>query len=82
MHYVCLLVCVVTLVLGEELKDKYKGYLIPPLPEKTVLSTTTSKLALLIVWLDRFNSEFMEFRRRELQKFLERLSSMCTFIFC
>jgi len=45
--------------LREELKEKFKGHLIPPLPEKTVLN--------------RFNVEFIEFRRRELQKFLERI---------
>jgi sorting nexin-1/2 len=46
--------------LREQLCEKQKGYLIPPLPEKALLN--------------RFNAEFLEFRRRELERFLHRIS--------
>jgi len=45
--------------LREKLAEKYKGYLIPPLPEKALLN--------------RFNTEFLENRRRELERFLQRI---------
>jgi len=45
--------------LREQLAEKHKGYLIPPLPEKALLN--------------RFNTEFLEYRRRELEKFLQRI---------
>jgi sorting nexin-1/2 len=45
--------------LREKLLENYKGYLIPPLPEKALLN--------------RFNNEFIEYRRRELEKFLKRI---------
>jgi len=47
--------------LREKLLEAYKGYLVPPLPEKTLLN--------------RFSIEFMEYRRKELEKFLCRLSA-------
>jgi len=47
--------------LREHLLEKHKGYLIPPLPEKQIIN--------------RFSAEFIEFRRRELEKFLYRIVS-------
>jgi len=45
--------------LREQLAENNKGYLIPPLPEKAVLN--------------RFNAEFVEYRRKELERFLQRV---------
>jgi len=45
--------------LREQLAENNKGYLIPPLPEKAILN--------------RFNAEFVEYRRRELERFLKRV---------
>ncbi|PRP73193.1 vacuolar protein sorting-associated protein vps5 [Planoprotostelium fungivorum] len=45
--------------LRERLAENNKGYLIPPLPEKGLIN--------------RFNSEFVEYRRKELEKFLIRV---------
>eukprot|EP01133_Synstelium_polycarpum_P007363 gene7363-8576_t len=42
------------------LKDTKKGVIIPPLPEKAVLN--------------KFNKDFLEIRRRELEKFLNRIA--------
>lgn len=53
--------------LREQLQEHYPGYLIPPLPEKQLFN--------------RFNPEFMEFRKKELEKFLQRVTShhvLCT----
>lgn len=47
--------------LRTQLLDHHKGYMIPPLPEKQIIN--------------RFNAEFVEFRRRELERFLFRLVS-------
>eukprot|EP01114_Cavostelium_apophysatum_P017147 TRINITY_DN5024_c0_g1_i1.p1 TRINITY_DN5024_c0_g1~~TRINITY_DN5024_c0_g1_i1.p1 ORF type:complete len:424 (+),score=125.78 TRINITY_DN5024_c0_g1_i1:1769-3040(+) len=45
--------------LREYLLENHKGYLVPPLPEKQIIN--------------RFNAEFIEFRRRELERFLNRI---------
>jgi len=45
--------------LREQLAENHKGYLVPPLPEKAILN--------------RFNLDFIEYRRKELQKFLARI---------
>eukprot|EP01128_Nolandella_sp_AFSM9_P004655 TRINITY_DN211_c0_g1_i1.p1 TRINITY_DN211_c0_g1~~TRINITY_DN211_c0_g1_i1.p1 ORF type:complete len:419 (-),score=151.69 TRINITY_DN211_c0_g1_i1:93-1349(-) len=45
--------------LRKQLRQQYPSLLAPPLPEKTVL--------------DRFAPEFMEYRRKELQRFLKRV---------
>jgi len=45
--------------LRDKLLEQHKGYLVPPLPEKAILN--------------RFNSEFVEYRRRELERFLARV---------
>jgi len=47
--------------LHNHLCDHFKGIIIPPLPEKSIT--------------DRFSPDFMEFRRRELEKFLKRTVS-------
>jgi len=47
--------------LHNHLVDHYKGIIIPPLPEKSLI--------------DRFSPDFIEFRRRELEKFLKRVTS-------
>jgi len=44
--------------LHEMLKLEYKHLIIPPLPEKTIF--------------DRFSPEFVEYRRKELERFLKR----------
>jgi sorting nexin-1/2 len=48
--------------LHDRLEAQYKGYVIPPLPEKNSLS------------FNRFTPEFIEYRRKELEKFLRRLA--------
>jgi len=45
--------------LREQLAENKKGCLIPPLPEKALFN--------------RFNTEFIEYRRRELERFLHRV---------
>jgi sorting nexin-1/2 len=47
--------------LYSQLQEKYKGVILPPIPEKNALS--------------RFNEDFIEFRRRELEKFLRRVGA-------
>jgi len=47
--------------LREKLVESHKGNLVPPLPEKQIIN--------------RFNAEFIEHRRRELERFLLRIAS-------
>jgi sorting nexin-1/2 len=46
--------------LHDQLREHNKGYLIPPLPEKGIIS--------------RFSADFIETRRRDLEKFLNRVA--------
>jgi sorting nexin-1/2 len=48
--------------LHEQLSTHYRNYIVPPLPEKNSLS------------FNRFTPEFIEIRRRELEKFLRRVA--------
>lgn len=47
--------------LFDKMKESFKGYIIPPLPDKTIIQ-------------NRFDPQFIEARRRELGKFLTRLA--------
>jgi len=47
--------------LYDKLRESFKGYIIPPLPNKTIIQ-------------NRFDPQFIEARRRELGKFLGRLA--------
>ena len=70
----------------DQLRIHNKGVLIPPLPEKALISMSLSifsslplsSLSLLPIslsnaQLDRFSTEFIETRRKELEKFLNRV---------
>jgi len=48
--------------LNDKLRERFKGYIIPPLPDKTIIQ-------------NRFDPQFIEARRRELGKFLNRLAA-------
>eukprot|EP01116_Phalansterium_solitarium_P023346 TRINITY_DN8118_c0_g1_i1.p1 TRINITY_DN8118_c0_g1~~TRINITY_DN8118_c0_g1_i1.p1 ORF type:complete len:443 (+),score=212.65 TRINITY_DN8118_c0_g1_i1:88-1329(+) len=49
------------LALRDQLSEQHRGHLIPPLPEKQLIN--------------RFSAEFVEYRRRELERFLQRVLS-------
>jgi len=47
--------------LHDKLKESFKGFIIPPMPEKTIIQ-------------NRFDTQFVENRRRELGKFLKEVT--------
>lgn len=47
--------------LHDNLKEHFKGYIVPPMPDKTIIQ-------------NRFDTQFIEMRRRELGKFLKRIA--------
>lgn len=60
--------------LHDQLVEKHKGIIVPSLPDKALLQTNK-------ISGNRFSERFLEFRRRELQKFLSRVvshPSLCT----
>eukprot|EP01095_Lingulamoeba_sp_RSL-Kostka_P009556 TRINITY_DN3322_c1_g2_i2.p1 TRINITY_DN3322_c1_g2~~TRINITY_DN3322_c1_g2_i2.p1 ORF type:complete len:571 (+),score=212.34 TRINITY_DN3322_c1_g2_i2:36-1748(+) len=61
--------------LQDELLNNHKGIIIPPLPDKSVIQTNK------LFGNDRLSSAFTEYRKRELERFLKRISNhptLCT----
>ena len=65
--------------LHDKLKESFKGFIIPPMPEKTIIQSN-AHLFLCFICLtylirsDRFDVQFIENRRRELGKFLKEVT--------
>jgi hypothetical protein len=60
--------------LQDQLIAHHKGIVIPPLPDKALLQTNK-------ISGNRFEQNFVEYRRKELQRFLTRVSehpTLCT----
>lgn len=66
--------------LREQLAATMRNHVVPPLPEKTgVTASTHHQNATFITLLDRFSPELLEYRRRELDKFLTRIAQVRRF---
>ena len=60
--------------LQEQLIEHHKGIIIPPVPDKDFMKTN-------VISGNRFSRQFLEYRRRELERFLIRVTShpiLCT----
>jgi sorting nexin-1/2 len=80
--------------LRTKLADRFRGVVVPPLPEKAVISTSRCKydvepkaivrltrgVVAMLLATDRFNKEFVTYRRKELERFLKRIVQHKLFI--